>query len=103
VSSRSLALVADVSSADSAAIEPLLSGLVNGEISPTADGFHVEAMLDGESAQDLNRLLLSALRRVEQRTRLRAEWTADGVTKRYFDYVPKGRRSTSPLASGPAG
>lgn len=92
MSSRSFALVADVSSADSAAIEPLLIGLVNGEISPTADGFHVEAMLDGESAQDLNRLLLSALRRVEQRTRL----TADGVTERFFDYVPKGRRSTSP-------
>jgi hypothetical protein len=93
VSSHSFDLVADVSSADSAAIEPLLRGLVNGEISPTADGFHVEAMLYGESAQDLNRLLLSALRRVERRTRLRAEWTADGVTERFFDYVPKGRRS----------
>jgi hypothetical protein len=51
------------------------------------------ATLAGASAQDLNRSLLSALRRVERRTRLRAAWTADGVTERFFDYVSKGRRS----------
>ena len=32
--------------------------------------------------------LLSALRRVEKRTRLRAEWTGGGTTYRFFDYVP---------------
>ena len=36
-----------------------------------------------------NRQLLSALRRVEKRTRLRAEWTAGGTTCRFFGYVPK--------------
>ena len=85
-------LVADVSSADSAAIEPVLRGLVGGEVTPTADGFHVLATLSGKSAQDLNRSLLSALRHVERRTRLRASWTAGGVTERFFDYVPKGSR-----------
>jgi hypothetical protein len=44
----------------------------------------------GESARDLNRALLSALRRLERRTRLRAEWTSGGTTERFFDYVPKG-------------
>jgi hypothetical protein len=51
-----------------------------------ADGFHVEATMTGNSARDLNRQLLSTLRR----TRLRAEWTAAGVTHRFFDYVPRG-------------
>jgi hypothetical protein len=44
--------------------------------------------MTGNSARDLNRQLLSTLRR----TRLRAEWTAAGVTHRFFDYVPKGTR-----------
>ena len=44
----------------------------------------------GESAKDLNRQLLSALRRVEKKTRLRAEWKAkDGTVSRFFDYVLK--------------
>ena len=37
------ALVADVSSADPAAIEPTLRRLVEGEITPTPAGFHVVA------------------------------------------------------------
>jgi hypothetical protein len=96
VTTRRFALVADVNSADPAAIEPVLRGLVAGEITPTPDGFHVAATLSGESAQDLNRSLLSALRRVERRTRLRTTWTTGGVTERFFDYVPKGTRSGSP-------
>jgi hypothetical protein len=93
VSAHCFALVADVSSADPAAIEPVLRGLAGAEIGSTTGGFHVVATLAGASAQDLNRSLLSALRRVERRTRLRAAWTADGVTERFFDYVSKGRRS----------
>ncbi|MGD0862859.1 MAG: hypothetical protein ABSA21_08855 [Candidatus Limnocylindrales bacterium] len=85
-------LVADVSSADPAAIEPVLRRLVGAEITSTADGFHVVATLSGESARDLNRSLLSELRGLERRTRLRASWTADGLTERFFDYVPKGTR-----------
>lgn len=33
------------------------------------------------------------MRRVEKRTRIRSEWTSEGVTERFFDYVPKGKRS----------
>lgn len=88
------ALVADVSSADPAAIETVLRQRVGGEITPTADGFHVVTTLSGERAQDLNRSWLSDRRRVERRTRLRAAWTVDGVTERFVDYVAKGKRST---------
>jgi hypothetical protein len=53
------------------------------------DGFHVEAEMEGASAKELNRTLLSALRKVEKRTTLRAEWTSGDTTERYFDYVLK--------------
>ncbi len=46
--------------------------------------------MQGESARELNRTLLSALRRVERKTRLRAEWKSGNTTERFFDYVPKG-------------
>jgi hypothetical protein len=52
--------------------------------------FMVTKSMVGESAKDLNRQLLSALRRVEKKTRLRAEWKAkDGTVSRFFDYVLK--------------
>jgi hypothetical protein len=91
-------LVADVSSDDCPAIEPVLRRLVSGDITKTTDGFHIEAMMTGPSARDLNRSLLSALRRVERRTRLRAEWTGGGLTERFFDYVPKRTRSARPAS-----
>lgn len=50
----------------------------------------VETELEGASAKDLNRALLSALRRAEKKTRLRAQWTGpDGTTQSFFDYVLK--------------
>ncbi len=64
-------------------------------IKPTEDGFEVKALLNGESARDLNRTLLSAMRRAEKRTRLRAEWTSDTTTEKFFDYVSKGTRRNS--------
>ena len=45
----------------------------------------VLAAVDSVSARDANRELLSELRRVERKTRLRAEWTAGGSVKRFFD------------------
>jgi hypothetical protein len=53
------------------------------------DEFLIEAEMEGVSAKELNRTLLSALRRVEKRTTLRAEWTSGDTTERYFDYVLK--------------
>ncbi|MDA1095788.1 MAG: hypothetical protein O3B84_00825 [Chloroflexi bacterium] len=63
-------------------------------IRPVDGGFQVEASLSGETARDLNRNLLSKLRKAEKRTRLRAEWTSD-VVEQFFDYVPKGTRPLS--------
>jgi hypothetical protein len=45
--------------------------------------------MEGASAKELNRTLLSALRKVEKRTTLRAEWACGDITERYFDYVLK--------------
>lgn len=58
--------------------------VLNGEL------IEVRAELEGESAKDLNRMLLSEMRRVEKKTRLRAEWTSNNITERFFDYVSKG-------------
>ena len=78
------------------AIGNLLKELVDGTVISTPDGFHVDGSMRGNDARELNRFLLSALRRVERRTRLRAEWTANGETGRFFDYVPKGTRPAAP-------
>jgi hypothetical protein len=93
-------LIADVSSDRPTAIRPLLAQLIEGTITDTRDGFHVDGWMEGGDARELNRELLSALRRVERRTRLRSEWTESGVTYRFFDYVPKGIRPTSPDEPG---
>lgn len=50
--------------------------------------------IDGESAGELNRSLLSELRHVERRTRLRAEWSREGRTEKFFDYVAKAPKVT---------
>jgi hypothetical protein len=46
------------------------------------DELLVEAEMEGASAKELNRTLLSALRKFEN-----AEWTSGDTTERYFDYV----------------
>jgi len=61
-----------------------------GSVKEAAEGFVIEAGLEGASARDLNRTLLSALRKVQRKTALRSEWTSsDGTTERFFDYVLK--------------
>lgn len=73
-------------------VRPVLHELLpGGEVRETDTGFEVQ--LEGESAQELNRTLLSTLRRIERRTTLRAEWSSGLTIERYFDYV---RKSTQP-------
>jgi coenzyme F420-reducing hydrogenase delta subunit len=60
-----------------------------GEVKPMGGGFEIRGEFEGESARDLNRRLLSEMRRVEK-TRIRAEWTSAKTVERFFDYVPKG-------------
>ncbi|MGA7475682.1 MAG: hypothetical protein WBW47_00495 [Thermoplasmata archaeon] len=86
-------LQAQVSTDNPTAVRPVLARLIpTGSV--TAGGkegeFRVAAEMEGTSARDLNRFLLSELRRAEKKTRLRAEWTSEGITERFFDYVPKG-------------
>ncbi len=61
----------------------------NASVRKDGDEFVVEAEMEGASARELNRTLLSALRKGEERTTLRAEWTSGDTTERFFDYVLK--------------
>lgn len=99
VADRGVFLMADVSSEALPAVEVALRQLAHAVITRTAGGLHVEASLPEGSPRELNRQVLSALRRVERRTRWRAEWTTAEVIHRFFDYVPKGTR---PAAAGPS-
>jgi len=99
VGQRRFRLVADVSTDDPVALRPVLVPLVGAtSLGPRKDGFHVECTMAGQSARELNRTLLSMLRRTVKKTRLRADWTAGATTERFFDYVPKGRRPAGRLS-----
>ncbi len=89
---RTFRLKADVSSDDSSGLIAVLEQFVSGHVHAAPHGYRLEGTVVGDSARELNRQLLTALRKVERRTRLRSAWTADGVTERFFDYVPKGVR-----------
>ncbi|HVB95937.1 MAG TPA: hypothetical protein VND41_04975 [Nitrososphaerales archaeon] len=84
-------VVARVSSSNPKAVKPILEkAITKGSVKEAGGEFVVEAEMEGESAKELNRTLLSALRRAEKKTRLRAEWASDdGTTQRFFDYVLK--------------
>ena len=86
-------LVADVSS-DDIGDRARVMGARARHITPLAGGFHIEADMTGVSARDLNRTLLSGLRRAHRKTRLRAEWSCAGVAYRFFDHVAKGSPAT---------
>lgn len=84
-------LVARVSTDSPGRIRPLLGEVFpGGSFREEGAEFFIETSMEGSSPKDLNRSILSALRRAEKRTRLRAEWTAeDGQIYRFFDYVLK--------------
>lgn len=87
------ALKATVKTVNQEGIRGLLDELFGVDAFMLTDGgFRVSSFMVGESARELNRSFLEKLRRVEKRTTLRAEWTNEGSTERFFDYVPKGMR-----------
>jgi hypothetical protein len=88
-------LSARISSDNPSAIKSVLERIIGNEgtVKSTTDGFEVNAELEGESAKDLNRMILSEMRRVEKKTRIRAEYTSDNTIERFFDYVPKATRN----------
>ena len=90
---KTYGLKAEITTADPDGIEAALADLVGvNTILKTDRGFKVITTMTGESARNLNRSLLAALRRVSKMTTLRAEWKSDGVTERFFDYVSRGVR-----------
>jgi hypothetical protein len=84
-------LKARVSRSDARTIQDALEELsAKGSINKAAEEFMVEADMEGNSAKELNRTLLSALRKAHKKTTLRAEWTSsDNTTETFFDYVLK--------------
>ncbi len=91
MANHKFSLVARISTENPKAVKRVLEEFMPaGSITATKGGFLVKAELRGTSARELNRLLLSALRHIERKTRLRAEWTSGGTAERFFDYVPTG-------------
>jgi len=88
VAEKKFKLSAKVSSDTPSAIKPVLERIIgkDGSIKPTADGFEVVAEFKGECARDLNRMLLSELRKAEKKTRMRSEWTSKDTIEKFFDY-----------------
>jgi hypothetical protein len=89
---------ARVSTENPVAVRPVLRRLFpTGSVTLTGDPKELvlAGEAEGETARDLNRALLTELRRVERKTRLRAEWSVCGTTEKFFDYVPKGKRTKS--------
>jgi len=84
-------LSATVSSANPSAVKPVLERIVgsNGTAKPTSDGFEVNAVFKVENARDLNRVLLTELRKAEKKTRLRSEWASEDTAEKFFDYALK--------------
>ncbi len=84
-------MVATVSTNSGKLIRPVLEHLVGKRNIKvvSANEFRIVATMKGENAKELNRAMLSELRRIEKKTRLRAEWTSDRTTERFFDYVLK--------------
>jgi hypothetical protein len=89
---KNFKLSARVSTASPEKIKPVLEKLIGskGTITAMQDGFEIKAEMLGESAKELNRTLLSELRKVEKKTRLRAEWVCGDTKEKFFDYVLKG-------------
>jgi hypothetical protein len=88
---------ARICSDNPSAIKPVLERTEGnkGTIKPTSEGFEVNAELDGESTRDLNRMLLSEMRKIEKKTRVRAEWTMSKATEKFFGYPQKGTRRSA--------
>jgi hypothetical protein len=91
---RRFDLDADVRSASPQEVLAALRDLSPGAaIETTETGLRVRVQIEGKGTRELNRGVLTALRRVERRTTLRAEWASGTTVERFFDYVPKGGRA----------
>ena len=91
---KAFLLTARVSTENPKAIKPVLDEVLpKGSVTKTDEGFLIKVRMVGESARELNRTLLSALRRAEKKTRLRSEWANGKTVEKFFDYALKGTGS----------
>lgn len=79
-------LKARINHSDDRTVRHALAQLAaNGDVQKVGGEFVVYAEIEGTSADELNKKLLSALKSGRKRTKLRAEWTSDdGITQTYF-------------------
>ena len=94
--SQRFELVARISTENPDAVRPVLHAFLertSGMLREEDGAFVLEAVLAGEDARELNRTLLSALRKVEKRTRLRAQWKHGTEVEHFFDYALKRKVS----------
>ncbi len=84
-------VVAVVNTQSPEKVENILTELVGANsISRTESGFLIRTTMHGQRATETNRALLSALRGVDNGLTLESEWTDDGVTAKFSDFVLKG-------------
>jgi len=88
---KSFKLSATVSSANPLAVKTVLERIIgnDGSIKQAGNGFEVSAEFKGENARDLNRMILSEMRRVEKKTSIHSQWTSEGIAEKFFDYALK--------------
>lgn len=89
--SQKFTLRATVSSDQPESVLPVLVEMMGKESVNSKDGdFIVATVMEGTDPRELNRNLLSAIRKAEKKSRLRAEWQdEDGTVYRFFDHVLK--------------
>lgn len=90
-------LVAGVNTDNPEAVEPVLKRLFGNECVTRVNNneFRIDAELEGENAKEMNRSLLSELRRTERKTRMRSKWASNETTEHFFDYVLKKSTKTA--------
>lgn len=85
---RAFRVVASVNTQIPDTVQNVLATLVGANsISRTENGFKIKATMHGQRATELNKLLFAALRNVDDGVGLEAEWTVDGVTQRFSNFV----------------
>ena len=88
---RKFSLVARVSTENPKADKRVLKELVSkSSITRSAEGFVIKGRAERRKRPRVKSDLLSALRRIERKTRLRAEWTSGGTTERFSITCPRG-------------
>jgi len=92
--SKRFTIRATIRSKDEDAIRPVLYDLfAASDVKKDANGrgLIIEAEIEGVSAKEANRALLSALRKKEKSTTLRSELTLGNNTYKFLDYALKNK------------